>query len=152
MKEHKVGTVVALSDASRQPRRFAVVTAAIIAVNVLVFLLEVMGGAAFVETWSMVPADIMAGRHWITLLTAMFVHAGWMRILGNTVFLRAFGPELEDAMGRPRYLVFYLRSGCAAWMTQILISPGSSIPNLGASGAIAGVYPRDAAQNCPNPA
>jgi membrane associated rhomboid family serine protease len=150
MEEDNMGTVIPLSDASRQPRRFAVVTTAIIVMNAFVFLLELMGGDAFVKAWSVVPADIMAGRHWITLLTAMFLHAGWMHILGNMVFLWAFGPELEDAMGRPRYLVFYLLSGCAAWMTQILISPGSTIPNLGASGAIAGVmgaflitYPRD---------
>jgi membrane associated rhomboid family serine protease len=73
-----------------------------------------------------------------------------MHILGNMVFLWAFGPEVEDSMGRPRYMAFYLLSGFAAWLTQILIAPGSTVPNLGASGAIAGVmgaflitYPRD---------
>jgi membrane associated rhomboid family serine protease len=145
-----MGTMIPLSDASRQTRRFPLVTTALIALNAFVFMLELMGGDAFVKEWAVVPADIMAGRHWITLLTGMFLHAGWMHILGNMVFLWAFGPEVEDAMGRPRYLAFYLLSGCAAWITEILIMPSSTVPNLGASGAIAGVmgaflitYPRD---------
>jgi membrane associated rhomboid family serine protease len=139
MEEDAVGTMIPLSDSSRQPRRFALVTTGIIVLNALVFVLELMGGDAFVKQWSVVPADIVAGRHWITMLTAMFMHAGWMHILGNMVFLWAFGPEMEDAMGRPRFLAFYLLSGFTAWMAQILIMPGSTVPNLGASGAIAGV-------------
>ena len=145
-----MGGMIPLLDASRRPRRFAAVTATIIAVNALVFLLELTGGDAFVKQWSVVPADIVAGRHWITILTAMFMHGGWMHILGNMVFLWAFGPEVEDAMGPPRYLVFYLLSGLVASLAQIVAMPGSTVPNLGASGAIAGVmgaflitYPRD---------
>ncbi|MGO9010051.1 MAG: rhomboid family intramembrane serine protease [Bryobacteraceae bacterium] len=118
--------------------------------NVLVFVMELMGGDAFVKQWSVIPADIVAGRHWITILTAMFMHGGWMHILGNMVFLWAFGPEVEDAMPRLRYLAFYLLSGLAATLAQIAAMPGSTVPNLGASGAIAGVmggflvtYPRD---------
>jgi membrane associated rhomboid family serine protease len=109
-----------------------------------------MGGDAFVKQWSVIPADIVAGRHWVTILTAMFMHGGWMHILGNMIFLWAFGPEVEDAMGRPRYLVFYLLSGIVASLAQIAAMPGSTVPNLGASGAIAGVmgaflitYPHD---------
>ncbi|MGP8246735.1 MAG: rhomboid family intramembrane serine protease [Bryobacteraceae bacterium] len=145
-----MGGMIPLADASRQPRRFPVVTTTIIAVNALVFLLELVGGDAFVKQWSVIPADIVAGRHWITILTAMFMHAGWMHIIGNMVFLRAFGPEVEDAMPRLRYLAFYLLSGLAASLAQIAAMPGSTVPNLGASGAIAGVmgaflitYPRD---------
>ena len=80
----------------------------------------------------------------------MFMHAGWLHIVGNMVFLWAFGPEIEEAMGWPRYLAFYLLSGLAAFAAQIAVMPGSTVPNLGASGAIAGVmgaflitYPRD---------
>ncbi len=145
-----MGGMIPLVDASRQPRRFPVITTAIILVNVLVFLLELMGGDASVKQWSVIPADVVAGRHWVTILTAMFMHAGWMHILGNMVFLHAFGPEVEDAMGRLRYLAFYLLSGLAASLAQIAAMPGSTVPNLGASGAIAGVmgaflitYPRD---------
>jgi membrane associated rhomboid family serine protease len=145
-----MGAMIPLLDASRRPRRFAAITASIIFVNALVFLLELIGGDAFVMRWSVVPADIVAGRHWITILTAMFMHAGWMHILGNMVFLWAFGPEVEDAMSRLRYLAFYLLSGLAASLAQIVVMPSSTVPNLGASGAIAGVmgaflitYPRD---------
>jgi membrane associated rhomboid family serine protease len=127
-----------------------VVTRAIIVVNAVVFIFELMGGEAFVRQWSVIPADIAAGRHWITILTAMFMHAGWMHIIGNMVFLWAFGPEIEEAMGRLRYLIFYLLSGLAASLAQVAAMPSSTVPNLGASGAIAGVmgaflitYPRD---------
>jgi membrane associated rhomboid family serine protease len=142
--------MIPLTDASRRPRRFAVATATIILVNAVVFLLELMGGDTFVKQWSVIPADIVAGRHWVTILTAMFMHGGWMHILGNMVFLWAFGPEVEDAMGPLPYLVFYLVSGLVASLAQIIAMPGSTVPNLGASGAIAGVmgaflitYPRD---------
>jgi membrane associated rhomboid family serine protease len=122
----------------------------IIVINVIVFVMELIGGDAFVLKWAEVPANIVAGHHWITILTAMFMHAGWMHIIGNMVFLWAFGPEIEDAMGAPKYLVFYLLSGLVASLAQIAIMPHSTVPNLGASGAIAGVmgaflvtYPHD---------
>src|SRR5271169_43669 len=142
--------MIPLSDASRKPASFPVTTTAIIVVNAIVFLMELAGGDAFVDKWSEIPADIVAGHHWITILTAMFMHAGWMHIIGNMVFLWAFGPEVEDAMAPPKYLVFYLLSGLAASLAQTAMGPGSTVPNLGASGAIAGVmgaflvtYPRD---------
>src|SRR6266487_3139337 len=111
--------VIPLSDSSRRPSRFAVVTAAIIAVNVVVFLTELAGGETFVTTWSLHPADIVAGRHLITILTSMFMHGSWSHILGNMVFLWAFGPELEDLMTPRRYLVFYLLGGLAATAAQV---------------------------------
>jgi len=142
--------MIPLSDASRRPSRFPVVTTAIIIANGFVFVLELTGGEPFVMQWAEIPATIVAGHHWVTILTAMFMHAGWMHILGNMVFLWAFGPEIEDAMGRPRYLAFYLLSGLAASLAQTAILPSSTVPNLGASGAIAGVmgaflitYPHD---------
>jgi membrane associated rhomboid family serine protease len=145
-----MGGLIPLSDASRRPSRFAVITTAIVVVNAFVFLLELTGGDAFVMRWSEIPANIVAGHDWITILTAMFMHAGWMHIIGNMVFLWAFGPEIEDAMGPPKYLAFYLLSGLVASLAQTAMQPGSTIPNLGASGAIAGVmgaflvtYPRD---------
>ena len=143
-------TVIPLSDASRRPSRFPFVTAAIIAVNVIVFLLELSGGEAFVTRWSVIPADIVAGHHWITILTAMFMHGSVSHIVGNMVFLWAFGPEVEDLMKPRRYLIFYLVGGLAATLGQLAAGPGSTVPNLGASGAIAAVmgaflvsYPRD---------
>lgn len=89
-----------LVDASRRARSFPVVMTVIIVVNALVFILELGGGDAFVNQWSVVPADIVAGHRWVTIVSAMFMHAGWMHILGNMVFLWAFGPEIEDATGR----------------------------------------------------
>jgi membrane associated rhomboid family serine protease len=83
-------------------------TASIIAANALVFLVELTGGEAFVTTWSVVPRDIVAGQHLLTILTGMFMHASWSHIIGNMVFLWAFGPEIEDLMSPPRYLAFYL--------------------------------------------
>jgi len=143
-------SVVPLSDASRQPTRFPVMTAAIIAVNALVFVLELSGGDSFVLKWSLVPADITSGQHLITILTSIFMHGSWSHLIGNMVFLWAFGPEVEDIMGPRRYLVFYLLGGLAATAAQIAANPSSTVPNLGASGAIAAVmgaflvtYPRD---------
>lgn len=142
--------LIPLGDSSRRPTRFPVVTASIILVNGLVFCLELLGGEAFVLRWSLIPAEILAGHRWITILTSMFMHAGWSHILGNMVFLWAFGPEVEDLMGRRRYLAFYLLGGLAATLGQLAAGPGSTVPNLGASGAIAAVmgaflvtYPRD---------
>ncbi|HTR24280.1 MAG TPA: rhomboid family intramembrane serine protease [Terriglobales bacterium] len=145
-----MGTVVPLSDASRRPRHLPAVTALIILINVVVFIAELMRGNAFVLKWSVVPADIVAGHHWITILTAMFLHGSWSHIIGNMVFLWAFGPEIEDAMNARRFLAFYLAGGVVAMLAQVAASPGSTVPNLGASGAIAAVmgaflvtYPRD---------
>ena len=145
-----MGGLIPLSDASRRPGRAPVCTALIIVVNSLVFLLELERGDAFVMQWSAVPAQITSGHHWITILTAMFMHGSWSHIIGNMVFLWAFGPEIEDAMGRGRYLLFYLLGGLIAMLAQVAADPHSTVPNLGASGAIAAVmgaflvtYPRD---------
>jgi membrane associated rhomboid family serine protease len=145
-----MGGLIPLGDASRRPVNMPVVTILVILVNVFVFVLELMNGEAFVVQWSAVPADIVSGHHWVTIFTAMFMHGGWSHIIGNMVFLWAFGPEIEDAMGRWRYLVFYLVGGVIAMLAQIAASPHSTVPNLGASGAIAAVmgaflvtYPRD---------
>ena len=142
--------VIPLSDASRRPTRMPAVTASIIAMNALVFLLELLRGETFVTSWSLVPADIVAGRHLLTILSSMFIHGSFSHIIGNMVFLWAFGPEIEDLMGRGRYLVFYLLGGLAATFAQVAVDPASTVPNLGASGAIAAVmggflvtYPRD---------
>jgi membrane associated rhomboid family serine protease len=91
--------MIPLSDESRRPRSFPVITVAIIVVNAVVFVMELAGGDAFVMRWAEIPANVVAGHHWITILTAMFMHAGWLHIIGNMVFLWAFGPEIEDAMG-----------------------------------------------------
>ncbi|MGO9318021.1 MAG: rhomboid family intramembrane serine protease [Terracidiphilus sp.] len=145
-----MGGLIPLADVSRRPARMPVITALIILVNCLVFLMELVGGDAFVITWSAIPAQIVSGHQWITLITSMFMHGSWMHIIGNMIFLWAFGPEIEDAMGHWRYLTFYFAGGLVAMITQVAVTPHSTVPVLGASGAIAAVmgaflvtYPRD---------
>jgi membrane associated rhomboid family serine protease len=145
-----MGTVIPLTDASRRPVNMPVVTIGIIIANFVVFGLELAGGDAFVLKWSAIPAHITAGQDVITLFTAMFLHGGWSHIIGNMVFFWAFGPEIEDTMGPIKYLAFYLIGGLVAMGAQVAVDPSSTVPNLGASGAIAAVmgafvvtYPRD---------
>ena len=145
-----MGGFVPLGDASRGPRRSTVITVLLIAANVVLFFLELQGGGAFIRHWSAIPVRITHGHRSITLLTSMFMHGGWLHIIGNMIYLWAFGPEIEDAMGSFRFLVFYLAGGLIAMMAQVVADPSSSIPVLGASGAIASVmgafivtYPRD---------
>src|SRR5215475_2966002 len=115
--------VIPLGDATRPPVRMPAMTIGIIVVNFLVFFLEIVGGDAFVMKWSVVPAHITAGQDYITILTGMFMHGSWSHILGNMIFLWAFGPEIEDVMGRGRYLVFYLLGGVVATLTQTYANP-----------------------------
>jgi membrane associated rhomboid family serine protease len=145
-----VGGLIPLGDASRPPTRFAVVTILIIVLNAWVFMQELTYGNRFVWVWSAVPFRIMHGHAWITILTSMFMHASWMHIIGNMIYLWAFGREIENAMGPIRFAVFYLTGGIVAMMSQIVGDPFSRIPTLGASGAIAAVmgaflitFPRD---------
>lgn len=145
-----MATMIPLVDATRRPSRFPAITTAIIVANCIVFLLELAGGDAFVSQWSVIPADVAAGQHLFTIISAMFLHAGWLHIIGNMVFLWAFGPEIEDAMGSIPYLALYVIGGIVAFAAQVVAEPHSSIPNLGASGAIAAVmgaflvtYPAD---------
>ena len=134
-----MGGMIPLGDASRRPRQFAYMTTLIILINAWVFFKELSHGDAFVYEWSVIPIRIVHGHSWITILTSMFMHAGWMHIIGNMIYLWAFGREIEDAMGSGRFLVFYLIGGIVAMSAQVLGDPTSRIPSLGASGAIAAV-------------
>ena len=145
-----MGAMIPLGDASRRPTRFPAVTALLILTNGFVFVMELMRGDAFVTRWAAVPAQIANGHRLDTLITSMFLHGSWSHIIGNMIFLWAFGPEIEDAMGGLRYLVFYFAGGLVAMMAQVAGNPHSTVPGLGASGAIAAVmgaflvtYPRD---------
>lgn len=153
--------------------RTPVVTIAIIALNAVVWLFLQGGGmdpqlAQSVCQFGAIPGELTglaAGRtvqlgphhactlegspNWLTLVTSMFMHGSWMHIIGNMWFLWIFGNNVEDSMGRLRFIVFYLLSGFAAVGAQIAASPESAIPMVGASGAIGGVmgayvvlYPR----------
>lgn len=126
--------------------RTPVVTWVLIAVNVVVFLsyFPALGGQerllmAFYDQWALVPAEAVRGQEMHTILTSMFLHGGWMHIIGNMVFLFIFGDNMEDQLGHLGYLLFYLAGGVAAGLAQTLANPYSTIPMVGASGAIAGV-------------
>lgn len=126
-------------DSSR--RTVPVVTYALIALNILFFLVELSGGDAFIEQWAFVPRRFLAnpGGDFLTLFTAMFMHAGWVHLFGNMLYLWIFGDNVEDRFGHIKFIIFYLLCGLAATLAQLVFSTGSNVPNLGASGAIAGV-------------
>jgi membrane associated rhomboid family serine protease len=120
-------------------RTVPVVTVALIVLNALVFLYQVtMSQAellAFVASYAVVPAGFWAP----SLVTSQFLHAGWMHIIWNMVYLWIFGDNVEDRLGHVRYLIFYLGAGVAAGLLQVMFNPFSGVPMVGASGAIAGV-------------
>ena len=126
-------------DAGRRTRPF--VTYALIALNVLFFLVEVNVGDDFIKTWAFVPARFAAdpSGNAVTVFTAMFMHGGWMHLFGNMLYLWIFGDNVEDNFGHLGFLIFYLLSGIAATFAQYYFVPHSHLPNVGASGAIAGV-------------
>jgi membrane associated rhomboid family serine protease len=130
-----------IGDDDSTRRTVPVVTYALIAINVLFFLVELTAGDAFINRWSVVPRELLAhpAAEFITVFTAMFMHAGWLHLGGNMLYLWIFGDNVEDRLGHAKYLIFYLLCGIIATYTQVLVNPNSGVPNLGASGAIAGV-------------
>jgi membrane associated rhomboid family serine protease len=134
------------------------VTWALLAANILLFLREITGGMMVgpdglqgaLAGWTLVPIEVTQGidvssngaslqPFWLTIFTSMFLHGGWMHLIGNMLFLLIFGNNIEDALGHGRYLFFYLVCGVVAAAAQIAAGPSSLVPVLGASGAIAGV-------------
>lgn len=125
--------------------RLALVTWALIAANGAVFLagwFTLQGEVAqewLFFTWGLVPETVLRGERAETLVTSMFLHGGWMHLLGNMWFLWIFGDNMEEALGPLRFLGFYLLSGLAAAFAQVASAPYSPFPMVGASGAVAGV-------------
>jgi membrane associated rhomboid family serine protease len=128
-----------------RPRRFPLVNWTLILLNGLVFYYELtMDGErlrSFIFDWGLVPAQLSSNytEAWINVFTSMFLHGGWVHILGNMWTLVIFGDNIEDRMGHGRYLIFYLLSGVAAALLQTYLAPSNQTPMIGASGAIAGV-------------
>ena len=121
-----------------------VVTRVLIAANVIVFLYQIELGAhgeAFLRTYGLVPRRVHLDHPASLgpLFTSMFLHGGWMHLLGNMLYLHIFGDNVEDRLGHVRYLVLYLIGGLIAGVAQVVINPHSALPMVGASGAIAGV-------------
>ncbi len=144
--------MIPVSDEDSPGLGAGTVTLALIIINIIVFLYELSLGSGvenLIRTYGAVPKEILTGQDvpppgpsplWIQLLTSMFLHGGWLHIIGNMAFLRVFGDDIEYAFGRARYLFFYLGTGVVASMTHILLSgAGDTTPSVGASGAIAGV-------------
>ncbi len=130
-----------IGDDNSSRRTFPVVTYVLIALNVLFFFVELSGGDAFIEKWAFVPNRFLAnpGGDFLTIFTSMFMHAGWVHLGGNMLYLWIFGDNVEDRFGHIKFTIFYLLCGVAATFAQLAFSTGSNVPNLGASGAIAGV-------------
>jgi membrane associated rhomboid family serine protease len=156
--------VMPLGDDDLDRHRTPYVTFALIAINIVVWLLELSGGERFINGYSAIPFEIthntdLVGNQsvdvggqsitipmypgpspiYLTLLTSMFMHASWMHIIGNMLYLWIFGDNIEDRLGHVKFLLFYLVCGFAASAAHIIFSASSVIPGLGASGAIAGV-------------
>lgn len=111
--------------------------------NIVVFIYMLSLGPAsldkFIYSYALIPANLLSGSGISSLVTSMFLHAGFAHIIGNMLFLHIFGDNLEEHFGHLGYLIFYLLSGLGAAALQIVIDPASTIPMLGASGAIAGL-------------
>jgi membrane associated rhomboid family serine protease len=147
-------------DPSGRTLGLGYVTLTLIAINVIVFVFLQLPNEAFTYGWATVPAEITSGHDivrqvtvsggsfmlepspnpvYLTLLSSMFMHGGWLHLLGNMLFLYIFGDNVERTLGRVPFLGFYLAAGLIASFAQIAADPNSLIPSLGASGAIAGV-------------
>jgi len=147
--------VIPLRDAN-PVRRFPAVTIALIVACVVAFAYELgtqsTGGDAALERlfrdYALIPANLTAAiggerpglaAALFTIVTSMFLHGGWLHLIGNMLYLWIFGNNVEDRFGRIRFLLFYLAGGLAAALTQVIVSPQSDVPVIGASGAIAAV-------------
>lgn len=153
--------MIPLSDPQTPRQSTPVVVWTIIALNIIVFLYELSLGSQlelFIFSYGAIPLEMTTGRDipppgptliWFTAFTSMFMHGGWMHVGGNMLYLWVFGDNIEDVLGKTKFIFFYLASGLAALGAQILVDPSSPVPTIGASGAIAGVlgaylvlYPR----------
>jgi len=130
-----------IGDDNSSRRTAPVVAYALIAANVLFFFIEMSGGEPFIRQWAFVPARFLANPSGdvLTLFTSMFMHAGWAHLGGNMLYLWIFGDNVEDRFGHGRFAAFYFICGLAATFAQLAVNTASHVPNVGASGAIAGV-------------
>ena len=140
--------MIPLSD-DNKTRRTPVVSYALLAVIVLAFLWQRQMGQAAVYAFGLIPARLIHGAAlpsqlewapaWTTVFTSMFLHGGWLHLAGNLLYLWIFGDNVEDALGRGRFVAFYFTCGLAAAMAQTVSETTSVIPMIGASGAISGI-------------
>lgn len=145
--------MIPLGDDNSDRRTIPYINYTIIALNVLVFFMELGQGGdaqlqAFFDKWCVIPVEyakhtdlppLAPGPYWITIFSSMFMHGGWMHLIGNMLYLWIFGDNIEDRWGHIRYLIAYLFFGVAATLAHIVFNLHSTVPSLGASGAISGV-------------
>lgn len=133
--------VFPIGDENRSDARFPFVTYLLIGANVLLFIMQLQGGNAFTKEWAFIPAEFFArpAEEAKTILSSMFLHGGWMHLIGNMVYLWTFGDNVEDDFGHLGFLLFYIIAGVGAMFAQAFFIAGSTVPHVGASGAIAGV-------------
>ena len=143
--------VFPIGDDNSQRRLVPVVTYILILINIIVFIIELQQGNAFIREYAFIPRQFAGDPtgEAKTVITAMFLHGGWLHLIGNMLYLWIFGDNVEDNFGSARFLLFYLICGVVATFAQMAAMPAANIPNVGASGAIAGVlgaylvlYPR----------
>ena len=144
--------MIPIADTQPANLRFPLFNLALILACVLVFLQEAQlpepALQLLIQTYGVVPGELTSGRDlppltpiplWATLITSMFLHGGWLHLAGNMLYLWVFGDNVEHALGHRRYLLFYLACGVIAGWAQVAVAPASTVPMVGASGAIAGV-------------
>jgi len=130
-----------IGDDNSARRTVPVVTYALIVLNILFFIVELLSGEAFIVRWSFVPSRFLSNPigDFPTLFSSMFMHAGWVHLISNMLYLWIFGDNVEDRFGHIKFIIFYLLCGLVATFAQLAFNSGSNLPNLGASGAIAGI-------------
>jgi membrane associated rhomboid family serine protease len=133
--------MIPIGDDNSTRKTTPIVTYALILLNVFFFLIELSSGEIFVTNWAFIPSRFLANpaSNFPTIFTSMFMHACIAHLVGNMLYLWIFGDNVEDRFGKVKYLLLYLICGVGATFSQLWFNPTSSIPNLGASGAIAGV-------------
>lgn len=133
--------MIPLSDDNSLRKTTPIVTYLLIILNILFFLIELSGGEKFISEWAFIPARFTANPEgdFITIFTSMFMHGGWLHLASNMLYLWIFGDNVEDHLGKLKYFFLYMLSGVAAVFAQYIFNTESTLPNVGASGAIAGV-------------
>ncbi len=132
-----------IGDTDVRPRSTAHVTIALVVINTIIFIYESTLSQPALDSlfnqYAVIPTNILAGNHLYTLFTNMFLHGGWMHLIGNMLFLWVFGDNVEAVLGHIGYLIFYLIGGIVASISHVIMNATSTLPSLGASGAIAAV-------------
>ncbi len=133
--------MIPISDDNTGIKTVPVITYALILLNVFIFFSELIMGETFIVNWSFIPSRFTANpiANIPTVFTSMFMHAGWAHLIGNMLYLWIFGDNVEDRFGKVKYLILYLICGIVATFSQMAFDSTSSVPHLGASGAIGGV-------------